>query len=1187
MTSRTDEIERLILDIDNLLSNGGNPLAKLLSGQGQDERTILQRIRSFLVDLRESESIEEIFTDQPQSAPLSSLLTRYVNREQEKSHLDLHENKQESTNLLSGEIQGEMMGLFKSLQTELSTMLQQRANLSQEIRELEQKRGEFSPSQQLTNQEQIKQIISQTVPALIDPLVKSLIPYLGTTSNGENNLVINNSSMEAVLGSTSGIEKLVNLTKDLDQRLLSLDGTVNVIFQALERNINSYYQSLSQALIRMHNQGIEGEQLMADFIKNLQNNLQNDPLTFPVQPTSSQTTEQIPDLGSPPINYESPNLEDEVDELYASLFTDYSNEPVKLWESLLPEDSGTKAEFASVIMPLDTEPASNDTISVLTDLFVDVGNTPFSEDKDEEITQNWENFDQNFSDQEEKIEGDLEVDLFAGYIATSPQENLLDLGNRISTQDEIIDTSELAHAQHLESDNCDITSFDWELDSRWERIKQMENSLSLTNSNGDRLEEIVDQGMMFLESPTDITPTPAPEELLKPDILQTETNQVQVSQPTPQKDETSSWYLGIDLGTTGISAALLNHDKLIVHPIYWSAEHKSGKTTFTQSFRLPAEVYLPTGSIPHSRSETRENSQDINSTTEIDNGFSIPVDTKPELYSTHLKPFLHVGISYKNNEKKWEPVLQLNEFAASPLIWVVRSLSKLLLTLKSDHTSTNPALSAHATGMEKEVFLEVINHLTGVICSCPGNWSEQYRFNVRESILTSKLVSHANQIFFVEEAIATLLPELDPNRLTPVQVWDNQGIHPLKITSGLSEGSTLALNIGASATEMVLVDLMEDLSKLTYKNLTLHSFAYGGKAMEQDIICQLLLPPETHQTQDNIREENGDSQNNSWHWQPTTPGLDRVGWSSLNLTGLELPQLGQTDTLARTLLQQRLESSVLGRGMLDAAMAIKLILQHQVSFTLKLADQYWKLHRQDLESQILIPYVRRLNRELNRLLVVRGVPAESIAQVVISGGVSSIPTIKRWLEQKLPNSKIIEDLHPAGNASISRCSRVAYGLATALLYPQFLEISRQQYTDYFLFSELLNIMPDTLTTETNLSLSLNQILELLESRGINTKVCQQRLLAFLEGELPGGLVPITRKNSHPRDGVLGSFNYLWLTKNSRENPDYRAISSTPLFQKQGNLTYRFDIPQILLLRRYLNAVKDCSLQSFSEPHTFN
>ena len=86
MTSRTDEIERLILDIDNLLSNGGNPLAKLLSGQGQDERTILQRIRSFLVDLRESESIEEVFINEPQSTPLSSLLTRYVNREQEKSH---------------------------------------------------------------------------------------------------------------------------------------------------------------------------------------------------------------------------------------------------------------------------------------------------------------------------------------------------------------------------------------------------------------------------------------------------------------------------------------------------------------------------------------------------------------------------------------------------------------------------------------------------------------------------------------------------------------------------------------------------------------------------------------------------------------------------------------------------------------------------------------------------------------------------------------------------------------------------------------------------------------------------------------------------------------------------------------------------------------------------------------------
>jgi hypothetical protein len=164
---------------------------------------------------------------------------------------------------------------------------------------------------------------------------------------------------------------------------------------------------------------------------------------------------------------------------------------------------------------------------------------------------------------------------------------------------------------------------------------------------------------------------------------------------------------------------------------------------------------------------------------------------------------------------------------------------------------------------------------------------------------------------------------------------------------------------------------------------------------------------------------------------------------------------------------------------------------------------------------------------------------------------------------------------------------VAYGLATALLYPQFLEISRQQYTDYFLFSELLNIIPDIPSKETTLSLSLSEILQLLEGRGINTSVCQQRLLAFLEGQLPSGLVPITRKNPRSQDGVTENFNYLWLTKNSQENPDYRAISSTPLFQKQGNLTYRFDIPQILLLRRYLNAVKDCSLQSFSEPHTFN
>jgi hypothetical protein len=261
-----------------------------------------------------------------------------------------------------------------------------------------------------------------------------------------------------------------------------------------------------------------------------------------------------------------------------------------------------------------------------------------------------------------------------------------------------------------------------------------------------------------------------------------------------------------------------------------------------------------------------------------------------------------------------------------------------------------------------------------------------------------------------------------------------------------------------------------------------------------------------------------------------------------------------------------LESSLLGHALLDAALALKIILQHQASFTLELADQRWVLQRRDLESQIFVPFVRRLNRELNKLLVARGIPTEAINQAVLTGGLASVATINRWLKQKLPNAKIIQDTY-LDESGAPTCSRVAYGLAVLPLHSQVVDVSKQQYTDYFLFSELLKILPDR-------SISFGEVLQLFESRGVNTRTCQQRLLAFLEGELPPGLVPSAVEST-------------WLTENSQENPDYKAISNLSLFEKLGNLTYRPHSQQLVTLRYFMDAVKASALQSLEEPYTVN
>ena len=1402
MTSRKDEIHKLIADIDNLLANSGNPLSKLLSGQGQEERDVLQRVREFLVKLNESETPEETPVEQSQTQPLSSLLARYVEQEHNQAGSKSYQSQQPQANFTAEQLKDEISVVLQPLQAELSSLLQERASLVQEIRQLEQKRLQnYSLTQQLATQEQI---ISEFLQVLISRLVPNLIPYLtrnaansSSLTTGETKQEVSNSAIQPVVESVEGLERLASLAKELDQRLLSLDGTVNVIFEALERNINTYYQSLSQALARMHSQGLQGEQLMANFLNNLHQTLQIQspdapPLTFgldsatEVQPVSSVAEELIQDtvtadtqepeivenleavlsqltaqpapvsavdsfISSNISSDETPsengeeliqdtvtadiqepeiveNLEavllqlrsdeisssvaasfttpdetqsesiDEVDELYASLFggadrikstesttestavpvvtsevdntaeisesmsasliipeaqeeaqelnVQVSSESVEqedlnifeqsnnfppenaamvvettepassdLWEkSLLPEDTQSQAEFASTPTLLNFHPDSSDTITVLTDLLVDV----FGE---EQVTEALAVDDHPDTTELETpivssaVEESTETqNLASAYILASPQENLLSIDNT-DTETQGIPNIVLDEAQLQQLDR-DLTNFDWRLNSESQQTTNVESLQDSVSEGQNILQDILDTGMQLMESPsstaTENIPLAAVSNVNSPQSPQTEKKK-EVTNSSPEvallgdnklsdnsvlrvNDPNFVWYLGIDLGTTGISAALLNRSQLVVYPIYWSTENPSGNTAFEQSFRLPAEVYLPTASIPHSEAESRENRENRENREQTTPAAVAQDQThsttapKQNLYSAHLKPFLDIGIPYRTTQQKWEPVLQLNEFSAGPLIWVVRSLSKLLLTLKSDQTSTTPALIAHAVGIDPQVFSAIMNNITGVVCSCPSSWSEQYRFNVREAILASQLVSHPQEIFFVEEAIASLLPELNPSNSPSVQLHDNQGLRPLKTSENFHGGTTLALNIGATATEMALVDLPADLSQLTYRDFMLHSFAYAGKAMEQDIICQLLLPPKSRQPRGRSKANSSISSSNPWHWQPSIPGLDQIQWSSLSLEALELPRVGEPDLLSRIRLQQKLESSLLGQGLLDAALALKLILQHQESFTLELADQCWILQRRDLETQVFVPYIRRLNRELNKLLVARGIPTEAVDQTIISGGVAAIATVNRWLRQKLPNAKIIQDLYLGENGA-PKCSRVAYGLATLPLHPQVLEVPKQQYTDYFLFSELLKILPHSSGGETMRSLSFGEILQLFENRGINTRICQQRLLAFLEGELPAGLIPTAAEIlPEPDDKLLSgqtSLNSLWLATTSQENPDYQAIASAPLFQKQGNLTYRPNSQQLLLLRRYLDAIKASSLQSLEEPLAVN
>ncbi|MEO0770609.1 MAG: hypothetical protein AAFY72_14490, partial [Cyanobacteria bacterium J06649_4] len=331
--------------------------------------------------------------------------------------------------------------------------------------------------------------------------------------------------------------------------------------------------------------------------------------------------------------------------------------------------------------------------------------------------------------------------------------------------------------------------------------------------------------------------------------------------------------------------------------------------------------------------------------------------------------------------------------------------------------------------------------------------------------------------------------------------------------------------------------------QLSYSDFALRSYTYGGDGIDQDIVCQLMNVPLQADA------------------EGAPEGSVSDAWAKLGLSKLTLPQPGEADRVNRHRLRQRLNDSALGREALAAARELKVALQESNEVDVSVGDRTFTISRKDLETKVFLPYIQRINRQINALLNQTNLTAQGIKQVVCTGGSASLETIAKWLRQRFPNATIIQDTY-SGEYSNS-CSRVAYGLANLCHYPKVLDTDRHQYNDYFLLMELLRVLPDQ-------PLPARGILHLLEQRGIDTQACQAHVLALIEGRLPPGLVPTAG------DRPL-------ISAQSSDISTYQALAELPLFRKQGGQIYIADLAQGERLRSHLEAMLAAKAQSLSEP----
>ncbi|MBE9125631.1 MULTISPECIES: hypothetical protein [unclassified Coleofasciculus] len=607
----------------------------------------------------------------------------------------------------------------------------------------------------------------------------------------------------------------------------------------------------------------------------------------------------------------------------------------------------------------------------------------------------------------------------------------------------------------------------------------------------------------------------------------------------PEADTSNAlWYLGIDFGTTGVSAVLLNQVTGQQYPIYWQNNLQRVNDSFAKPrfgetlFRLPAITYSGLG-VKRLFVEPPGASVAIGSLASL-------LAKEPGIYLQNFKPYLQVGIPYYCPQRhEWEPTLQLPGQQLVSLYWVRWSIQAILATLTPESTLPDVAIAVAGVGLDSETLGSALGQLAGVILNCPVDGSDTYQLNLREAVIAAKLVPEIKQIVFVEDAIATILAGLPRFKGQDTGRIENPETGNRPSPWYPQRGSTLAINAGATTTELGVVNLPHNLQGLTYNNFTLHGWSYGGQAIDQDIFWQLLYP------------QLSETQRQKLSLEPD----------------LEVPEPGHSDELKRNRAAFLLQSSDFGEALLKACGYLKLILQHKEEFTLELGRDRWTVKRRDLETKVIFPFLEQLNQQLNTLLAKAGLLAQGIVQLVCRGGSMTFPQVQHWLQQKFPNAIFIETV------DLPEECWVAAGLATVPLYPQVLNYHQQQYSDYFLLLELLRAFTNSGVEFSLHTYSIGDILQRLERRGLNTSPCYERLVRLLEGHLPPGLIPTVEYGS-------------LLSHASQENLHYSRIAAAELFSIEGG-RLRPNRQQHEYLNEYMELVLSSIYQTFEEPLIVN
>jgi hypothetical protein len=285
VTSQKAQIQALLNGIDEVLSKNTPRLPWVMTNDAAQQRQVLEQTRQYLMSLQQQLDAEPATRGSaaPDSPP---------------SLQSPSESAQQVLQAVLQEMNYWRVNMLQPLRAEIESLQRQREILTQELRQLETQRQQYALPQQnySQNQQMLMEFLQSAMAQMQANLSGQVTQMIASLSAQAPQLPAQATNSEmATLTPAERLAQMQQMQAQSDQLMLKLDSTLQVIFESLNRNVQSYQESLEQGLSRMHGLGQQGEAMFAFLVNRLAQQLGREASSF-LQSSASDWPSAQPSL---------------------------------------------------------------------------------------------------------------------------------------------------------------------------------------------------------------------------------------------------------------------------------------------------------------------------------------------------------------------------------------------------------------------------------------------------------------------------------------------------------------------------------------------------------------------------------------------------------------------------------------------------------------------------------------------------------------------------------------------------------------------------------------------------------------------------------------------------------------------------------------------------------------------------